>query len=203
MAADPIRRHAPAHARKYPPPPDRFSNSPRYLVPSRAFFCDLRKIVNLGWARLSFLGQFSLESVDFRAEAFHCPVIWLVLAGSGVVAGAGIKKTKKADRVHGAEMVVENGNPLAIEVDGTGNFADGTQRISGGGKLDWIENGDGQARGMQGCATLEWVLGCEENLRFHSFCGARCRASRRLKPSSFSSIPRCSMADVRDWNDDE
>jgi len=50
---------------------------------------------------------------------------------------------EKADGFHGAEFLTQDGDSLAIEVDGAG-VGRGAHGISAGGELERIENGDGQ-----------------------------------------------------------
>ena len=83
-----------------------------------------------------------LKGADFGAKVLDRSFIWLVLAGGGVVAGALVEQAEKADGVHRTKLVSEDGDPLAVEVDGAG-VSRGAHEISGGGELDRIENGDG------------------------------------------------------------
>ena len=87
-------------------------------------------------------GRIGLKGADFGAQVFHRSLIGLVLAGGGVVARALIEQAEKADGIDRTELIREDGDSLAVEVDGAG-VGCGVHEISGCGKLDRIKNGDG------------------------------------------------------------
>lgn len=111
------------------------------------------------WGARSRFRWIDLECVDFGTKVFHRPFIQLVLAGGGVVAGALVEQTEKADGVHRPEFVGEYCDSLAVEVNGAGVSRGGAHEISGGGELDGIENRDGQVCGMLDCTAEELVIG--------------------------------------------
>ena len=109
-----------------------------------------------GW-RESSTGIYSrfatrcLTSTDFATEFLHVSLVRLALTGGGIVARALVKETQESDGIHRAEVICKNGDSLAVEVDGVGVIRGGAHRISGGGEMDGIHDGDGQLIEMTGC----------------------------------------------------
>ncbi len=106
----------------------------------------------------SRLGLVYLEGADFVAHVFHRSFIGLVLASGGEVAGALIKQAEKADGIDRTELIREDGDPLTVKIDGAG-VGCGVHGISGCGKLDRIEDGHGDLRGMLGRTAEKLVIG--------------------------------------------
>ena len=72
--------------------------------------------------------------VDIGAEFLHRSLIWLVLAGGGVVAGVFVEHAQKSDGIYGAEVIGQDGDTLTVEVDGIGVICGSAHGISDGGK---------------------------------------------------------------------
>jgi len=115
------------------------------------------------------LGCFKVT--DLGAEFLHRSFIRLALAGGGKVTGTLVEQAQKANGIHRAEVIGKDGDSLAIEVDGIGVIRDGAHKISGGGEVDGIDDGDGQVVGVTGCQAEELVVCGEHDIGFLAFGG--------------------------------
>ena len=130
----------------------------------------------------SRLGRVGLEGADFGTLFFHGSFIQLVLAGGGVVAGTWVGQAEEANGVHWAEVVGQDGDTMAVEVDGAGVCGGSAHKESGGGELNGIENGDGQNGGMLVGAAEKLVVSGKHDIRLHRFRSSEMERVEAFEP---------------------
>ena len=75
-----------------------------------------------------------LKGADLGAKLLHRSFVWLALAGGCAVAGSWVEQTEKADGIHRPELVGQDGDALAIKLNGGGVSGGSAHEISGSGK---------------------------------------------------------------------
>ena len=129
----------------------------------------------------SRFGLSCFESPDLGAKILDRSFVRLALTGGGVVTGTLVEQAEEADGIHGTEVIGEDGDTLAVEVDGIGVIRGGAHGISDGGELDGIDDADGQVVGMSGREAEELLVRGEQGIRFQTLGGGEVECVEALE----------------------